>query len=228
MLKGVIFDLDGTLTLTEELHYKAYSAVFKEYGVNDFTYEEEISKYAGSGSRNIFTKVFENRGVKVSPEEIEKCIEKKHALYTKIIQEEEIPVVAGALEFVKMLQARGFKKIIATGNSDLDAVRFVLKRAGLLEYFPDIISIKEVPMGKPFPDVFIEAARRISCTPNECVVFEDAVNGVDAAVSAGISCIALGTTTKKEDLLNHRASNVIPDYTQIIDNVMFYETAPMV
>lgn len=214
MLKGAIFDMDGTITLTEPLHNKAFSTVFKKFGIN-FTLEEEIMKYAGSGSRNVFTKVFEDRGMQLSPEKLEECIAEKKSLYTKIVQEEEIPVVEGIYEFLQKLSANGVKMIIATGNSDLDAVRFVLKKVGLLEYFPNIISVTEVPRAKPFPDVFLEAAKRLGVNKDECVVFEDAMNGVVAAKAAGIRCIALATTLKSEVLVSAGASDAVSNYYQI-------------
>lgn len=215
MLKCIIFDMDGTITLTEQLHFKAFDAVFRAHGVNDFTFEEEQVKYAGSGSKNIFTKVFADRGIAISPEELEKCVAEKRELYKKIVQESEISVVAGVKEFVEMLDKRGIKRIIATGNSDLDAVRFILEKVGLAKFFPDILSISEVPRGKPFPDVFIEAAKRMGCEKNECVVLEDAINGVEAAKAAGIRCIALATTTKTGDLLKAGADEAVKDYNEL-------------
>lgn len=225
MLKGVIFDLDGTLTFTEELHYRAFAEIFKEYGI-DFTYEEEVTKYAGSGSENIFTKVFADRGKTVSAEELEKCCAKKKELYKKIVQESEIPVVVGARELAGKIHELGVKKIIATGNSDLEAVRLVLEKAKLLKYFPDILSITEVPRGKPFPDIFVEAAKRMGCEPYECVVFEDSINGVEAASAAGITCIALETSTHREDLLKAGATSVIKNYLEIIHNPLFHGKVP--
>lgn len=220
MLSCIIFDMDGTITLTEQLHFKAFSEVFCGHGINDFTFEEEQTKYAGSGSRNIFTKVFADRGVAISPEELEKCVAEKRELYKKIVQESEIPVVAGVKKFVERLEKGGIKKIIATGNSDLDAVRFILEKVGLLNFFPDILSISEVARGKPFPDVFIEAAKRMGCEKNECVVLEDAINGIEAAKAAGIRCIALATTTPAPDLLKAGADEVVKDYNEITDEML--------
>ena len=220
MFRGAIFDMDGTLTLSEQLHHKAFATVFKGYGV-DFTLEDEVRRFAGAGSRVIFSSIFSERGLKVSDEELEKCIAKKKELYTKIVQETEIEVVPGVKDFVKKLHERGVKKIIATGNSNFDAVRFILQKVGLIEYFPNIVSVSEVAHGKPFPDVFIEAARRLGLSNDECVVFEDAVNGVTAAKAAGIRCIALETTTKREDLLAAGASLVVKDYSEISDKILY-------
>ena len=221
MLKGLIFDMDGTLTLTEPLHYKAFASVFSQYGV-DFSLDEEIKKYAGVGSKHTFETVFDERGIVVTDEQIAACIAKKHELYKKLVQESEIPVVTGVIDFVEKTDAASLKRIIATGNSDLEAVRYILKKVGLLEYFPLIVSISEVPHGKPSPDVFLEAARRINCAPAECIVFEDAINGVSAAHAAGIRCIAVETTTPREDLLAAGAAHTVKDYT-LITNEMLYE-----
>jgi len=221
MLKGVIFDMDGTITLTEQLHYKSFNEVIKEHGVNDYTFEEQITKYAGSGSAKTFEAVFAARGLKISPEEIEKCVAKKKGLYTKIVQESEITVVDGVKEFVKKIHGAGLKKIIATGNSNLDIVRDILKKVGLLEYFPEIISINEVARGKPFPDVFLEASKRINCEPTECVVLEDSANGIEAAHAAGIRSIALETTLKADALTAAGATYTVKNYNYITDEILY-------
>ena len=221
MLKGIIFDMDGTVTLTEPLHHKAFSAVFEKHGVKDFTLEEEVMHYAGSGAEVIFKDVFKKRGVKVSDEDIEKCVTEKRTLYKKIVHEAEIPVVPGVLEFLKKLRSRGLKMIIATGNSNLEAVREILGKAGLAEFFPEVVSVAQVKRGKPFPDVFLEAARRIDCAPSECIVFEDAVNGVLAARAAGMPCVGIASLLKKEVLQKAGAAPVVKDYSEISDSEIF-------
>lgn len=224
MLKGVIFDMDGTITLTEPLHHKAYTEVFRQYGVHDYTYEEEMTKYAGSGSSIIFPSVFRDRGINFDDEKIKECRRKKKELYTKLVQESEIEVVEGVHEFVKKVEDAGLKKIIATGNGDLEAVRFILKKVNLLHFFPEILSIGEVPRGKPFPDIFIEAARRLGYLPSECVILEDSINGVLAARAADILCIALETTTNPVDLKKAGATFIVKNYFSITDE-MLYGTA---
>lgn len=219
MLKGIIFDMDGTITLTEGFHHQAFAAVFKKFGV-DYLPEDHVRRFAGAGSEQTFKTIFAENGISVSKEDMERCIAQKKELYTKIVQESEIPTVPGVSEFVQRISEKGLKKIIATGNSNLDAVRFILKKVGLLEYFPDILSIKEVGRGKPFPDVFLEAAKRIGCAKSECVVLEDALNGVQAAKAAGIRCIAFETTTKREELMKAGAEAVFKDYYGLTDEVL--------
>ncbi len=214
MIKGVIFDLDGTLVMAEQLHHLAFERVFKEFGI-DFTLEEWVTKYAGAGSEHAFRAIFADRGVLVTEEQIVQCVAKKHAFYSEIVQQTNVPVVRGAVEFVQNIQKQGLKKIIATGNSNMQAVRLMLERVGLFVYFPEILSISKVPHGKPAPDVFLAAADRLGLTPEECIVFEDSINGVKAAKAAGIRCIALSTTTRPEALMQAGADEVVRDYTWV-------------
>lgn len=222
MLQGIIFDMDGTITLTEPLHHQAFAAVFREYGI-EFPYEDEIRRFAGGGSKNVFSTIFSEHRKKLSAEEIEQCIAKKKSLYTKIVQETEIPFVKGVHEFVRRIHERGLKKIIATGNSNLEAVRFILEKVKLLEFFPEIVSVVEVAHAKPFPDVFLEAARRMHVECQYALVLEDAINGVNAAKAAGIRCIAFETTTSRADLIKAGAASVLKDYTEITDELLFFQ-----
>lgn len=222
MTKGLIFDMDGTLTMTEHLHHRAFEQVFRKFDII-FTLAEETREYAGRGSKFTFIDVFKRNNKELTPEILEQCIAEKRDLYKKIVQSEEIPVIDGVRDFVKRVHEKGLKKIIATGNSDLDAVRFILGRVSLLEYFPQIISISEVGKGKPAPDVFIEAAHRLNEPPVDCLIFEDAINGVLAAKAAGIRCIALETTTDRESLMSSGASLVVKNYYQITDSILYGE-----
>ena len=220
MIKGLIFDMDGTITLTEELHHRAYAEIFNDFGIA-FSQEEEARRFAGSGSKHIFTTVLAEHGVAFDEELMKKLIDRKHALYTKIVHETDVKLVPGVKEFLHRIEPLGLARIIATGNSDLDSVRFILERASLLQFFPKIVSVTEVPQGKPHPDVFLEAARRLEAQPSECVVFEDSLNGVEAAFAAGIRCIALETTAKRPELLAAHATYVVTDYNSITNEMLY-------
>lgn len=219
MLKGIIFDMDGTITLTETLHHRALADVFDDYGIN-YRLERHLADFAGSGSAYTFETIFKEKGIEVSPENIEKCVAKKRMLYKKIVQKMQVPLVAGVKEFVEHTEKLGLKRIIATGNGDLDVVRSLLKSGGLLEYFPEILSIKEVARGKPFPDVFVEALNRLGLMADECVVLEDSVNGILAARDAGIRSIAFETSAGRKDLLQAGASVVLRDYFELTDKIL--------
>lgn len=216
MIKGIIFDMDGTITLTESFHLECFVRIFNQYGIT-YNPSEHIGRFAGSGSPIIFRTVFKEHEKELTEKELQELVTLKRNLYTKIIQSRDIPFVKGVHEFVERIEKRGIRKIIATGNGDIMAVRYLLGKITLTDHFPDIISVTEVPRAKPFPDVFLAAAEHLKLAPGDCIVLEDSVNGVQAAQTAGMKCIAFETTTKKEALLAAGALVVIPDYTYITD-----------
>ncbi len=219
MKKAVLFDMDGTITLTERFHIQAFTELFAKEGI-EYDPVAHMKVYAGAGSKLILKDYFAKHGRELSAEEIAHYVEVKRDLYNRIINENEIPFVKGVHEFVNHIESLGLKKIIATGNGDLNAVRYILRKINLDQHFPNIISISEVAHGKPFPDVFLAACERLGVTPAECIVLEDSANGIQAAKSANIFSIAFETTTKKADLLAAGASLVLPDYTFINDAML--------
>lgn len=215
MIKGLIFDLDGTLTLTQQFHAEAYAAVLKKYGIS-YTKEEDQLKYAGKGSKIIFPEVFAEHGKQLTEAELAGLEAEKKAIYNKIIMEKDLEFVPGVKEFLTKMQARGMKIIIASGNK-IDSVKIILKKTGLDQFFRDIVTPIDVNKPKPAPDLFLFAAKKIGCAPEECIVFEDAVNGVTAAKAGGIKCIALCTGASVQELLNAGATKVIKSYDEMTD-----------
>lgn len=220
MLQGLIFDMDGTLTLTEQLHHRAFSQVLKQYNI-EYPLTVHIQKYAGAGAKNVIGGALREQGIEITQEELDLRVAEKRDLYKKIIYESDVPVVEGIVKFLETTDEMGLKRIIATGNSDMDIVDHILRKVGLKKYFPQVVSISEVPRGKPFPDVFLEAAKRINCMPADCMVFEDALNGVHAAVDAKIRCIALETTTPRELLKEAGAEYVVKNYNAITNSMLY-------
>lgn len=210
MIKGIIFDMDGTLTLTEHLHYEAYRQVFARYGIT-YTWEEERTLYASSGGRYTFTSIFGQHGVQV---DIDTCIDEKERVYIDILSHIEPALVPGIVPFLEYLTKHGIPKIVAS-TTRRDIVALTLERAGLSHFFPVYVSGRDVLHQKPAPDIFLTALKEIGCAPAEAIVFEDAINGVKAARAAGMPCIAVETTAEKENLLEAGAVMVIKDYQDL-------------
>ena len=214
-IKGLIFDLDGTVTLTQQYHAEAYAKVLGEFGII-YTKEEDQQKYAGKGSDIIFPEVFKAHGIKVDAQTLETCKEEKKKYYDEIIATTEIETVDGIKEFLDKAQAENLKMIIATGNK-LDSVKNILDKTGLHKFFEDICTNKDVKNPKPAPDLFLFAAEKLNLNPAECIVFEDALNGVAAAKAGGFKCIALSTGESVQNLQNAGADKVVSSYTEITD-----------
>jgi beta-phosphoglucomutase len=220
-IKGLIFDLDGTLTLTQQFHAQALHEVFlNDYGI-EYTQKEDQEKYSGKPSKHTCEMVLKEHGKHPTTEEIEKCAARKKEVYDKILAKSEIIAVKGIEDFLKKAKANGLKLIVATGNK-VENTKIILKRAGIAEYFNDeIVGQADVKNHKPAPDIFLHAAKTIGLKPEDCVVFEDSLNGVQAAASAKIKCIGLTTAEEKGKLMAAGATETIADYTDEKLNKIF-------
>lgn len=182
-VKGAIFDLDGVIVNTVPLHFKAWKKMFEEYG-HEFSMEDYLSKVDGrprlEGAAAILTEL--------SPEEIEKAGERKQSCYLKYLEEEEIEVFSSTVKFIKELKEKGIK--LAAASSSKNAVR-IFKKINLFGILDVNVSGADFDKGKPDPEIFLTAASRLGLKPEECVVFEDAAAGVEAALRGGFYCIAI-------------------------------------
>lgn len=217
-IKGLIFDLDGTLTLTQHFHYLAFSKVFKRYGMR-YTKHDDLYKYAGKGSKIIFPEVFKSFGKKLTQEEVQRLANEKKEIYNKVIETHAITPVKGVKKILKKLKKRGIKMCVASGNR-LEFIKKLLREAGIYHYFKFIVTNKDVKRSKPAPDIFLAAAKKMGLRPRECAVFEDAVNGVLAARKGGMRCIALTTGLQKKDLEKAGATYVVKDFTKVTDDML--------
>lgn len=216
-LNALIFDLDGTLTLTQRFHYLAFSEVFKKHGV-DYT-EADDMRFAGKGSHCIFPEFFGEHGVKLDTEQIATYSDEKKNIYDAILIQSEIREVPGATAFLERMKKRGLKIAVASGNKP-EAIDFILQRAGLDPYVDVVMANKYVKHSKPDPDVFLAAARRLGVVPEESIVFEDAVNGIEAARAAHMKCIALSTGFSRKVLSEAGADAVFENFTHIGDAIL--------
>lgn len=182
---AVIFDLDGTLVDSEPNYYEAGRRLLSQYGVHDFSWEQH-SRFIGIGTRETLETLREEYGIEAS---VGTLLAEKNRLYLERVRAstEAFPQMR---EFVERLHADGARMAVASGSSR-EAIDVALGVTGLDAYFPVVVSAEEVDHGKPEPDVFLEAARRLSAEPADCVVLEDAVPGAVAAHAAGMRCIAI-------------------------------------
>lgn len=216
--KGLIFDLDGTLTLTQQFHFQAFAAVFKKYGMN-YTFEEDIKKYSGKGGHYTFPEVFASHGRPITPEQTEQFVQEKKEIYDRIINKSPIDPVPGVKTFLEKIKNRGLPMIIASGNR-AESIDLILRKAGIREYFKEFVTNQDVKKPKPNPDIFLKAAEKLNLQPRDCIVFEDAINGVNAARAAGIRCIGITSDIKKERLLTTGADFAVASYDEITDQML--------
>ncbi|MBU4313127.1 MAG: beta-phosphoglucomutase family hydrolase [Candidatus Omnitrophica bacterium] len=191
-MQAAIFDLDGVIVNTVPLHFKAWQGMFSEYG-KKFTFEDYKEKVDGiprtDGARAILSDL--------SDEELKKAADKKQVYFLEYLNSEDIPVYSTTVDLVKALKKEKIKRgVISSSKNCLS----ILRKVGLVELFDVIITGNDVTKGKPDPQVFFMAAERMAAEPAGCVVFEDAVLGVEAAKRAGMRCVGIDRYGKPERL----------------------------
>ena len=188
MIRGCIFDLDGVVVDTAKYHYLAWKRLAKEMGF-DFT-EQDNERLKGVSRMRSLDILLEIGGISKNQEEKEAMATKKNEWYREyILKMEPDEILPGVQDFFVELKNEGIK--IALGSASKNAVT-ILEQIGLKETFDAIIDGTKVEKAKPDPEVFLKGANEIGLMPEECVVFEDAEAGVEAAKSGKMKCVGVG------------------------------------
>ncbi|MGC5038915.1 HAD family hydrolase [Streptomyces sp. DT190] len=182
---SVIFDLDGTLVDSEPHYYEAGRQTLAAYGVRDFTWSDH-ERYVGISTRETVADWKDRYGL---PATVEELLAAKNRRYLELARSAARAYPEMRM-FVELLAAEGVPMAVASGSSP-EAIAAVLTGTGLDAHLHTVVSADEVAHGKPAPDVFLEAARRLGASPADCVVLEDAAPGAAAAHAAGMRCIAI-------------------------------------
>lgn len=198
-MKAIIFDLDGVIVDTAKYHYLAWSNLAKELG---FTFTKEDNELLKGVSRVRSLEILLEIGdVKLSQEDFDSYANKKNDEYVKLIKElTPADILPGVKDFILELKNKGY--LISLGSASKNAV-FILNHLQLTDYFDSIVDGTHVSKAKPDPEVFLTAAKNLGVDPSNCVVFEDAVAGVEAGKNAGMRVIGVGNVNilKTADLI---------------------------
>lgn len=203
--KGAIFDLDGVIVSTVHLHFKAWKKMFAEYG-KSFDMKDYESKVDGiprmDGAKAILTDI--------SDEELDKAAAKKQGYFTDFLKEEGVEVYETTVNLIKELRKNGIKVAVISSSKNCPDI---LKKTGLYPLIDTEINGNQIVRGKPDPWIFMEAAKRLKLEPAECVVFEDAVLGVEAGKRAGMFTVGIDRRNAPERL--KKADLVVKDLSEV-------------
>lgn len=180
----VIFDMDGLMFDTERIGIRAWMQAGRDHGVP--LTPEIITETIGLDIRNTERVFREHLGD--MPFEDMKMRRFEHAF--EEIEKTGTPVKPGLPELLDWLTAQGIRKAVAT-STERTRARHFMKLGGVLDKFDEIVCGNEVARGKPEPDIFLEAARRVGVHPDECIVLEDSENGLKAAHRAGMKPVLI-------------------------------------
>jgi HAD superfamily hydrolase (TIGR01509 family) len=191
VIEAVVFDMDGVLIESEEVWDAIREAYVRERGGR---YDAEIQRaMMGMSSPEWSSYLHETAGVPDSPDEINaEVVRRLLEAYRS-----HLPLMPGAVDAVKRLSAR--YPLAVASSSNRPVIDAVLETAGLAQYFQVTVSSEEVPRGKPAPDVYLEAARRLGVAPGRCAAVEDSHGGIRAAKAAGMFAIAFPNPTYPPD-----------------------------
>lgn len=208
MIKAIIFDMDGVIARTDAIQSAAESKILESVGIY-LTSEEIVAKYSGCKDTEMFKDVLNRYGKDAN---IGKLREEKWKIVYKVLSRKLPPIVPGVIELINRLSKQGFILAIASTTNHKFIITIVDKLK-IKDKFKIIVSGDEVALGKPNPEIFLLAAKKIQTSPAECLVIEDALNGVKAAKAAGMKCIAITTTARYEDLKG--ADKIIDSFEEL-------------
>ncbi|MFB9845347.1 beta-phosphoglucomutase [Mucilaginibacter ginsenosidivorans] len=188
-IKACIFDLDGVIVDTAVYHYKAWKRLANELGF-DFT-EEDNEKLKGVSRVASLNLILQWGDLSKTDAEKEELATRKNNWYVEMINKmTPDEVLPGAKEFVESCENAGIKTALGSASKNS---RTILEKVGIAHLFDVVIDGNKVSKPKPDPEVFLKGAEELGIAPENCVVFEDAIAGVEAAINGGMKVVGIGS-----------------------------------
>ena len=223
MFKAVIFDFDGVIADSEQLHFKAFNAILADY---DFVISSDdyFEKYLGLSDFDAFTLFREKGLLGPDPESVGSLISRKNTVFSDLVASGGL-IIDGVAEFLKMLSANNIAMGICSGAL-LCEIKLILESSDIGSYFETIVSADMVKKSKPDPEGFLVALQKLnnskrSLAASECIVIEDAHWGLIAAAAAGMHTLAVTNSYSAAEL---SGADIIVDR---LDKVTFSQLAKL-
>nr|MBC7612713.1 beta-phosphoglucomutase [Pseudopedobacter sp.] len=187
-IKACLFDLDGVIVDTAKYHFKAWKRLANELGI-DFT-EKENEQLKGVSRIESLQLILKWGGLEKNDSELQNLATLKNTWYVDMINKMKADeILPGARELLNELRANGIKIALGSASKNSEAILF---KINLYDAFDVIVDGTIVSKSKPDPEVFLKGAELLGEKPENCIVFEDAVAGVEAAISGGMRVVGIG------------------------------------
>ena len=184
-MKTIIWDLDNTITDTEEFHRRAWQEIMRRY---DLKYSDE--EFRASYGRNN-AEILRERLPDLAHDMIAQISVQKEDAFRALVRPGAVALLPGVRDWLDAFRQHGVWQVIGSSGPMANIVT-TIGALGLGDYFLAMLSGATLPLGKPHPDLFLRCADATHVPPQECLVIEDSIHGVEAARRAGMACIAVG------------------------------------
>jgi len=203
--KAAIFDLDGVIVDTIDLHFRAWKKMFAEYG-KEFDFEDYKQKVDGipriDGAKAILTDLPEP--------ELDKAATRKQNYFLEFLEKEGAKVYKDTIKLIDRLRTEGIKLGVISSSRNCN---LILQKGGVENLFEAVVTGNDIKKGKPNPDIFLHAASNLGVSPHECLVFEDAVLGVEASKRANMRCVGVDRYNYPKRLI--KADLIVGDLSEV-------------
>lgn len=208
-LEAVLFDIDGTMCISDPFHHRAFSELLLELGYNGgvpITPEFGMTHMAGRSNEQIGRFLFPEWG----QDRLDAFFRDKEALFAKYAAE-GLKEIAGLTRLCRWAEERGLKRAAVT-NAPRANAELMISILGLSDFFQLIVTGEDCERSKPFPDPYLRALTLLGASPDHTLIFEDSTIGVQAGVAAGMPVVAIADERREGKLLAIGATLVIRDY----------------
>ena len=197
MISALIFDFDGVIADTERIHLAAFQQALAGTAMT-LADREYYAHYLGFDDEGVFRLLGADQGVDIGDARVRELVAEKSKAYEALVTEARSILYPGAEACIRRFH--GHVPLAIASGAYADEIRAVLAPAGLLSCFETIVGCGDTPSGKPSPDPYQEAARRLNVDAHRCAAIEDSRWGIQSAVAAGMTCIAVTTNYKAHEL----------------------------
>lgn len=208
-MNPLIFDMDGVLFANSDFHIEAWIVYARTFG-REIT-AEDVRSRLGWNNRDYMRFIL---GRAPTEEEVEHSVVEKEEVYRTICRAHLVHP-EGLLAFLKAAQAAGIKMGVAT-SAPPENINFTLDGLDIRKYFTVVVDATQVTKSKPDPAIYLKAAEQLGVPPETCIVFEDAIAGIQSGQAAGMTVIAITTSYPAEVLWKYAPAAVMESFTELL------------